>query len=186
MEWTPAPPHTHTHTHNTRTHAHTHRSGAAFRHGLPSQPATAASAAAAAAVRRGAATTSPPPARSGEAAPLVRGPSPGHGRSAWVAHGGVVYTVAYPFGFTADDGVGGQTRKALASLDERLAQAGTDKAHILDATIYLGDMEGFAEMDAVWREYIPDGCGPSRATVGANLGGDLLVEMKIVAAAPAR
>ena len=58
---------------------------------------------------------------------LVRGPSagPGTGRSAWVAHHGVVYTVAYPFGATAEDGVGDQTRKALASLDERLEQAGT-------------------------------------------------------------
>ena len=58
---------------------------------------------------------------------LVRGPSAGTGtgRSAWVEHDGVVHTVAYPFGATAEDGVGDQTRMALASLDERLAQAGT-------------------------------------------------------------
>jgi enamine deaminase RidA (YjgF/YER057c/UK114 family) len=97
-----------------------------------------------------------------------------------------VYTVAYPFGATASDGVGEQTRKALASLDERLAQAGTDKSNILDATIFLGDMSAFAEMDAVWREYIPDHAGPSRATVGVELGGTVLVEMKIIAAAPPR
>ena len=75
-----------------------------------------------------------------KASTLVRGPSPGHGRSAWVTHAGVVYTVAYPFGYAASDGVGEQTRKALASLDERLAQAGTDKSNILDATVFLGDM----------------------------------------------
>ena len=56
---------------------------------------------------------------------LVRGPQPAHGRAAWVKHSGaVVHTVAYPFGKTAEDTVTDQTRKALASLDERLAQAG--------------------------------------------------------------
>ena len=151
-----------------------------FRQGAQFQPVVAAAAATA---------TGTAPRRhisgTGDAA-VVRGPSPGPGRSAWVSHSGVVYTVAYPFGATASDGVGEQTRKALASLDERLAQAGTDKSNILDATIFLGDMSAFAEMDAVWREYIPDHAGPSRATVGVELGGTVLVEMKIIAAAPPR
>lgn len=118
---------------------------------------------------------------------LVRGPSAGTGtgRSAWVEHDGVVHTVAYPFGATAEDGVGDQTRMALASLDERLAQAGTDKSRIIEATVFLHDMSAFAEMDAVWRAYIPEGCGPSRAAVGVSLGGDVMVEMKVSAAAPA-
>ena len=40
----------------------------------------------------------------------------------------------------------------------------------------------FEEMDAVWRAYIPEGCGPSRATVGVTFGGDVKVEMKVTAA----
>ena len=52
-----------------------------------------------------------------------------------------------------------QTVKALRSLDERLAQAGTDKTRILEATVFLSDMSKFAEMDAAWREYFPEGCG---------------------------
>lgn len=116
---------------------------------------------------------------------LTRGPSPGHGRSAWVRYDGpVVYTVAYPFGYNPEDTAGDQTRKALACLDERLAQAGTDKRHILEATVFLNDMSTFQEMDAAWQEWMPEGCGASRATVGADLGGEVLVEMKVTAAAP--
>ena len=60
-----------------------------------------------------------------------------------------------------------------------------DKSRIIEATVFLHDMSAFAEMDAVWRAYIPEGCGPSRAAVGVSLGGDVMVEMKVSAAAPA-
>ena len=83
---------------------------------------------------------------------------------------------------TDTDTVSDQTHKALKSLDDRLAQAGTDKGNIIEATVFLADMSSFPEMDKVWCEYIPDGCGPSRATVGVDLGGKVLVEMKITAA----
>lgn len=69
-------------------------------------------------------------------------------------------------------------------MDSRLAEAGTDKSNILEATVFLSDLSTFDEFDAVWREYIPFGEGPSRATVGAVLGGGALVEIKITAAAP--
>jgi enamine deaminase RidA (YjgF/YER057c/UK114 family) len=82
------------------------------------------------------------------------------------------------------DGVASQTRKALASLDERLAEAGTDKTQILEATVFLADMSTFQEMDQVWVDYIPEGSPPSRATVGVDLGGEILVEMKITASVP--
>ena len=51
---------------------------------------------------------------------IVRGPSAGRGRSAWVRHSGgsFVHTVAYPFGKTAQDTVGEQTRKALVRTTE--------------------------------------------------------------------
>lgn len=115
---------------------------------------------------------------------LVRGPAPGPGRSSWVSYNGLVWTVAFPAGKTPEDDTAAQTRKALKNLDERLAQAGTDKSHIVEATVFLKDMKTKAEMDAVWCEWVPEGCGPSRATVGADLAPGDLVEMKITAALP--
>eukprot|EP00427_Karlodinium_veneficum_P014744 CAMPEP_0169072154 /NCGR_PEP_ID=MMETSP1015-20121227/6040_1 /TAXON_ID=342587 /ORGANISM="Karlodinium micrum, Strain CCMP2283" /LENGTH=134 /DNA_ID=CAMNT_0009131285 /DNA_START=53 /DNA_END=457 /DNA_ORIENTATION=+ len=119
------------------------------------------------------------------AATIVRGEAPGPGRSAWVKYNGLVYTVAFPTDRKPNDSCADQTRKALANLDERLKKAGTDKSKIIEATVFLKDMSTFSEMDKVWCEYIQDGCSPSRATVGADLGKGVLVEIKVTAAAPA-
>jgi len=117
---------------------------------------------------------------------IARGPTPapGSGRSSWVAFGGLVWTVGFPAGKTPEDSVAVQTEKTLANLDERLKQAGTDKSRIVEATVYLKDMATKDEMDAVWRAWVPEGCGPSRACVGADLAPGDLVEMKITAALP--
>lgn len=55
-----------------------------------------------------------------------------------VIHGGVVYTS----GQTAADaeGIEAQTAACLAKVDDLLAQAGTDKSHALQATIWLKDI----------------------------------------------
>ena len=74
----------------------------------------------------------------------------------------------------------------LAQIDDLLFEAGTDKAKILSATIYLPDMADFAAMNAVWEKWVVPGETPARATVQAKLArGDYKVEIQIVAAAPA-
>merc|ERR1711920_731998 len=115
---------------------------------------------------------------------IVRGPAPGPGRSAFVSHSGLVWTVAFPAGKTPEDSVAEQTRKALKALDDRLTQAGTDKSRMLEATVFVKDMSMKEEMDSVWREWVPEGCGVSRACVAADLAPGDLVEMKITAALP--
>jgi enamine deaminase RidA (YjgF/YER057c/UK114 family) len=58
---------------------------------------------------------------------IVRGPAPGPGRAAFVSFNGMVWTNGFPKGKKEGDDAATQTRLALACLDERLAQAGTDK-----------------------------------------------------------
>lgn len=65
---------------------------------------------------------------------IVRGPSPGPGRAAWVRHNKVVATVGVPVGRDKNAGIGEQTKLTLATIDERLAQAGTHKSKIIEAT----------------------------------------------------
>jgi enamine deaminase RidA (YjgF/YER057c/UK114 family) len=62
-----------------------------------------------------------------------------------------------------------QTRQALAEIDAILAQAGTDRTRILSAQIWLADMASFAEMNAVWDAWVPEGHTPARATGEAKL-----------------
>ncbi len=79
--------------------------------------------------------------------------------------------------------VAGQVRQALAEIDALLARAGTDKARILTATIYLADIGDFAAMNAVWDAWVVPGRTPARATVQAKLHDpNMKVEIVVVAA----
>ena len=100
------------------------------------------------------------------------------GRCRSVAHGGLVWAVATGVGKTVAE----QTRTTLARLEDALAEAGSDKHHILEAVVYLTDMATKAEMDEVWCDWIPDGAWPCRACVGTDLAPGDLVEIKVTAA----
>jgi len=117
---------------------------------------------------------------------IIRGPTPapGSGRAAFVSCSGLVWTVCIPAGKTPEDSVAEQTRKALKQLEERLEKAGTDKSHVIEATVFLKDMAMKDEMDSVWRGWVPEGCHISRAAVAADLAPGDLVEMKVTAAKP--
>lgn len=78
----------------------------------------------------------------------------------------------------------GQTQDMLAKVDALLAEAGSDKCNILQATIWLADMKDFAALNAVWDEWVPAGHAPARACGEAALARpELLVEILVVAAA---
>jgi enamine deaminase RidA (YjgF/YER057c/UK114 family) len=57
-----------------------------------------------------------------------------------------------------------QTTAVLAQIDDLLARAGTDKTRIVSAQIWMADMADFAEMNAVWDAWVPQGHAPARAT----------------------
>ena len=69
----------------------------------------------------------------------------------------------------ATQSIEGQTAQVLAMVDKLLHEAGTDKAHILMAQIYLADLADFAGMNAVWDDWVALGDAPPRATVQAAL-----------------
>lgn len=122
----------------------------------------------------------------GGAGGIVRGPAPGPGRSSYVIFNNCVWTNGFPKGKTPDDDISEQTRLALKCLDERLAAAGTDSTRCIEATVFLSNIDDKDAMDAEWVKWCPEGCGVSRATVGAALAHGQLVEMKVMAAMPAK
>ena len=67
------------------------------------------------------------------------------------------------------DSVADQTRTCLAEVDRLLAEAGTDKTKILSTQIWLADIADFAEMNAVWDAWVPQGHTPARASGEAKL-----------------
>ena len=71
----------------------------------------------------------------------------------------------------------------LAKVDALLELAGSDRKHLLSATIYLRDMKDFTAMNNVWDKWVPEGFAPARACVEARMARpDLLVEISVIAA----
>ncbi|GAA4404066.1 RidA family protein [Quisquiliibacterium transsilvanicum] len=97
-------------------------------------------------------------------------------------HNGVVYLAGQVAGDPSQDAAG-QTRQVLAAIDGLLAEAGSDKTRILQATIFLKSIGDFRAMNSVWDTWVPAGQTPARATVEAGLARpEYLVEIKVIAA----
>jgi enamine deaminase RidA (YjgF/YER057c/UK114 family) len=100
-----------------------------------------------------------------------------------VIHGGLVY-LAGQVGAPGEDAAT-QTRAVLAAVDALLAEAGTDRSRLLQATVWLADMGDFAAMNAVWDDWIGGADAPTRATGEVRLATpDYKVEVIVVAALP--
>ncbi len=98
-----------------------------------------------------------------------------------VIHGNTVY-LAGQVGAPGES-VTSQTKAILATIDDLLAQAGSDKTKILQAIIWLSDMSTFQEMNAVWDAWVPAGHTPARATGEAALAApEYKVEIIVTAA----
>jgi enamine deaminase RidA (YjgF/YER057c/UK114 family) len=100
-----------------------------------------------------------------------------------VVHGNTVYLAGVVANKAAGESVTKQTQDVLAIIDGHLAKAGTDKTKLLTTTIYLTDMNTFAEMNAVWDGWVSAGNTPARATVEAKLANPRYgVEIMVTAA----
>lgn len=83
----------------------------------------------------------------------------------------------------SDQGITEQTASMLEKVDELLLQSGSDREHLLSATIYVRDMKDFSDMNAVWDAWVPEGHAPARACVEARMARpELLVEISVIAA----
>jgi enamine deaminase RidA (YjgF/YER057c/UK114 family) len=111
----------------------------------------------------------------------IRRIEPGPRMSQAVVHGDTVYLagqVGAPGKSVAD-----QTKAILKQIDRLLKLAGTNKANILSAQIWLDDMRDFAEMNSVWDTWVDKDNPPARATGEAALATpEYKVEIIIVAA----
>ena len=100
-----------------------------------------------------------------------------------VVHGGTAYLAGQVALQTRGQSITKQTEEILTAIDGYLAEAGSDKAAILSATVWLSDISDFAEFNAVWDAWVPQGHVPARACVEAKLvAPDFNVEVAVVAA----
>ena len=85
----------------------------------------------------------------------------------------IVGNTAYFSGYVPETALGlsvsEQTRDILEQIDQSLAEVGSDRSRILQATIWLADIASYDEMNAVWDAWIVPGQAPARACVEAGL-----------------
>ena len=99
-----------------------------------------------------------------------------------VKHNGTVYLCGQVCA-DAEQGIKEQTQTMLDKVEALLDEAGSSKEHMLSATIYVKSMEYFADMNAIWDAWVPEGHAPARACVEAKMAREaLLVEVSVVAA----
>jgi enamine deaminase RidA (YjgF/YER057c/UK114 family) len=99
-----------------------------------------------------------------------------------VIHQGTIYLCGQVAADASKD-ITEQTQTMLSKVDGLLIDAGSDREHLLSATIYIKDMKDFKAMNAVWDAWVPAGHAPARACVQASMARpELLVEISVVAA----
>ncbi len=77
----------------------------------------------------------------------------------------------------------GQTAEVLAEIDRLLALAGTSKANLVQATVWLNDIRHRDAMNKAWSAWLGGKDAPARACVEAKLAAaDMLVEIAVIAA----
>ena len=81
-----------------------------------------------------------------------------------------------------DDTIQAQTTRALQNLSAILAQAGASLDQVVKTTVFLRDMEDFAEMNRVYSTFFTADCPARSAVQVARLPKDVRVEIEAIAA----
>lgn len=118
----------------------------------------------------------------GASRPTIRREGVGEYLSSAVVHSDVAY-IAGQFANRRVASIADETRAVLDQIDARLHEVGTDRSRLLTVSIYLADIDDFAEMNAAWIEWLDGAAPPARVTVQTALASpDWRVEMAAVAA----
>ena len=79
-----------------------------------------------------------------------------------------------------ENGVAEQTRQAILNIKAVLAEKNLTLDNVVKSTVFLADMNDFAEMNAVYAEFFDEDTAPARSTVqvaGLPLNADMEIEV---------
>lgn len=98
-----------------------------------------------------------------------------------VAYGDMVHIGGITARDTSGD-VAAQMRDILDTVDGYLAKMGASRTDVLTVQVWIKDMALFADMTAVWNEWVDPKIPPARACVSGDLyRADILVEVTVTA-----
>lgn len=82
-------------------------------------------------------------------------------------------------------GVEAETAQTIQNIKSVLTDAGASLDDVVSVTVYLSNMDDFAKMNGVYKQFFKEGAYPARTTVGvARLVFGSSVEMTMTAAMP--
>ncbi len=81
----------------------------------------------------------------------------------------------------AGNDISSQTHQALKNIKAVVEEGGSDMEHVVKVTVFLKDMNDFATVNSIYKDYFP-ALKPARSTVQvARLPKDALIEIECVA-----
>ena len=80
-----------------------------------------------------------------------------------------------------EGGIKEQTRQSLLNIQSILHEAGTDMSHVVKTTVFMADMNDFADMNAVYSEFFTTPYPARSAVAVKTLPKNALVEIEVVA-----
>lgn len=99
-----------------------------------------------------------------------------------VEHNGVLYIAGQLCSNPTGD-IKEQTTEVLEKIEDLLLKYGSDKEHLLSATVYIKNLSLFKEMNCIWDSWVAKDNEPTRACVEASLPAPaFLVEIAATAA----
>ena len=84
-------------------------------------------------------------------------------------------------GVLVDGGIKEQTRQSLLNVQAILKEAGLTMEHVVKTTVFMADMNDFAEMNAVYAEFFTEPYPARSAVAVKTLPKGALVEIEVVA-----
>ncbi len=87
-------------------------------------------------------------------------------------------------GAFVEGGIREQTRQSLTNVRAILAEAGLAMSDVVKTTVFMADMNDFAEMNAVYAEFFAEPYPARSAVAVKTLPKGALVEIEVVAEAP--
>ncbi|MBE6266446.1 MAG: RidA family protein [Prevotella ruminicola] len=80
-----------------------------------------------------------------------------------------------------EGGIKEQTRQSLTNVKAILEEAGTSMANVVKTTVFMADMNDFADMNAVYAEFFTEPFPARSAVAVKTLPKGALVEIEVVA-----
>ncbi len=104
--------------------------------------------------------------------------------SAIASHGGQIH-LAGQVSQLKEAGIQEQSADVFAKVDALLAEAGTDRGHVISVQVWLADMDDYAGFNEAWDIWVSGITPPTRVCVEARMAQPhYKVELLVIAAAP--